>query len=131
MRISKFATDTGLEEDGVWIDIGEGASLKVARIGNPRYRKALRAATKPHARSIRMGILPQDQIEELELNVIADTILLDWKGIEDDNGDPIEYNRENALQLLQNLRDFRALVLDIAQEQQAFRREEQEESGNS
>lgn len=131
MKISRFATDLGLEEEGVWVDIGEGAQLKVARVGNPRYRSRVRELSKPYKRQIRADILPEDMSDEIVLRAFSETILLDWKGIEDDNGEPIPYSHENAYELLKGLRDFRTLVADVAQEQETFRRVEAEEEGNS
>ena len=47
MDIKKtFATDRQLEEDGAWFDVGDGGRVKVARAGNQRYRKLLRALTR-------------------------------------------------------------------------------------
>lgn len=131
MKISKFATDLELEESGVWVDIGEGARLRVARVGNPRYRKRLRELLAPHKRLVRIDKLPEDLSDELVIKAFAETILLDWEGLEDDNGEPIEYSVEHAIELLTGLRDFRMMVAEIANEQEAFRREEQKEEGNS
>jgi len=131
MKISRFATDLGLEEDGVWMDIGDGASLKVARVGNPRYRKRIAQLTKPYKRQIRSDTLPEDLSDELVLKAFSETILLDWKGIEDDKGKAIKYSQEAAYKLLSGLRDFRSLVAEIAMEQEAFRAEEAEAEGKS
>lgn len=131
MKISKFATDLTLEEEGVWVDIGEGAKVKVARIGNPKYRARLRELQKPYRRQIRLDTLPEDLNDEIVIRAIADTILLDWSGIEDDKGKAIKYSKDAAFELLKGLRDFRGLIADIALEQQTFRREEEEEEGKS
>ena len=131
MKISKFATDLDLEEKGTWVDIGEGGQILVARIGNPAYREKMRHLSKPYQSQIRQGTLPEDLNDEIFLKAIVETILLDWKGIEDDNGKEIKYSKDAAMKLLLGLRDFRDLVIEIARSQATFRREEIEETGKS
>lgn len=130
MKISSFATDLDLEENGVWVDIGDGGSLLIARLGNPRYTKAVREISKPHKALIRNKTISEDLSDELLLKAMAQAILLDWKGIEDDKGKEIKYSKDAAFQLLKDLRDFRNLVTEICQEQAAFRRDELAEEGN-
>lgn len=131
MKISTFATDLDLEENGVWVDIGDGGQLKVARMGNPRYQEAVRRISKPHKTQIRNKTITEDLSDELLLKSMAETILLDWKGIEDDKGKAIKYSVETAFKLMRDLRDFRNLVVELATEQAAFRRDELSAEGNS
>ncbi|MDH3377783.1 MAG: hypothetical protein OEQ39_12615 [Gammaproteobacteria bacterium] len=131
MKISTFATDLDLEEKGVWVDIGDGGKLLIARLGNPRYQEAVRRLSKPHKTQIRNKTISEDLSDELLLKAMAESILLDWKGLEDDKGKVIKYSTETAFQLLRDLRDFRNLVVELATEQAAFRREETAQEGNA
>ena len=131
MKVSRFATDLTLEEEGVWVDIGEGAKLKVARVGNPNYQKRIRQLRAPYRSQIRQKSLPEDVSDKLVIQAFSECILLDWEGLEDDKGKPIKYSQENALELLTNLKDFRALVGEIAMEHETFRRAEVEAEGKS
>lgn len=131
MKISKFATDLDLEEGGVWVDIGDGAQLKIARIGNPRYQKVIRRLRAPYRAQIRNKTIPEDVSDDLVVKAIAECILLDWKGLEDDNGKSIKYSQDRAYELLTGLKDFRLLVAEIAMEGEAFRMAEAEEEGKS
>lgn len=131
MKISRFATDLDLEESGVWIDIGDGAQLKIARVGNPNYQKVIRRLRAPYRAQIRNKTLHEDLQDDLVIKAFAEAILLDWKGLEDDNGKAIKYSQENAYQLMKDLKDFRALVGEIALEGEAFRRAEEEAEGKS
>lgn len=130
MKISTFATDLDLEEKGVWVEIGDGGSLLIARIGNPKYNEHVRRTAKPYKRQVRQGTMDEKLSAKLLNESMANTILLDWKGIEDDKGKPIKYTVEAAGQLLNDLKDFRALVFELATEQQTFRRQEMEAEGN-
>lgn len=131
MKISTFATDLDLEENGVWVDIGDGGKLKVARMGNPRYRECVSRISRPHRTQIRNKTIAEDFSDELLLKAMAETILVGWEGIEDDKGKAIKYSVENSFNLMNDLRDFRNLVVELATEQAAFRREENIAEGNS
>jgi len=130
MKISSFATDLDLEENGVWVDIGDGARLKLARIGNPAYTKLQRELAKPLRQQLRRNSVPQDKLLDIQLQLLSRTVLLDWEGLEDDKGKKIKYSTENAFQLMRDLKDFRRLVEETADEQATFARIEAEEVGN-
>jgi hypothetical protein len=52
MKISKFRQDLNMAEQGTTVDIGDGASVTVARIGNKNYISRLKELTKPYKRQI-------------------------------------------------------------------------------
>lgn len=130
MKFSTFATDLNLEETGVWVDLGEGTQLKLARIGNPAYKKMMRDKLKPYrTQSARAGI-SDGKWNELNCEVLSQTVLLDWKGWEDDKGKNIPYSKKNAYDMLIGLKDFRAMVVDYADQQATFAMETEAEVGN-
>jgi len=122
-----FGTNKESEIEGIWNDMGDGIEVLVARIGNPEYQKAFQAISKPHRRAIRRGTLNDEVAEKLLVKAMAKTILLDWKGIEED-GAPIPYSYENAMRILMEYKDFRDYVSDIANEMEGYKDEEDEES---
>ena len=126
MKLSKFQTDGTKEVDGVWVDIGDGARVLVARIGNPKYRDYYQRATKPYRRQIRTDTLAQDIAEKLYTQALAETILLGWEGLLDSDSKEIRWSRAKALEVLTDYKDFRDLVAEIAQEQDQYRTEEVE-----
>jgi len=130
MKISTFATDLDLEENGVWVDLGDGGSILVARWDNPHYQKFVREALRPHRAAIRKRTLSDEISDDVVLRAYANTILLDWKGLEDDKGKAIKYSIEAAYDLMKGMKDFKALVVEIAGEAATFRRENLEEEGN-
>ena len=108
MKIGKaFGTNERLEQDGVWVDLGDGGSVKVARAGNKANRKLLKRLVGPHKAALRSDRLPDDVLEKLTIECMARTILLDWRGIEEDDGKNVEYSVENAIRLLTAYKDFR------------------------
>lgn len=122
MDIGALRTDTALEEEGVWRDIGDGARLKIARLGNPAYKAEWEKRSKPYKRQIRNDSLPTEKANELLYQCLARAVLLDWDGLDED-GQPVPYSRENAVRLLREIRDFRDLVVSLADDAEAYRRE--------
>ena len=122
MDLNKLRTDLNRESDGVWVDIGDGASIKVARIGNPRHSAILRKLSAPYRRQINAGTLPDDVAFRISGEAMANAILLDWKGLELD-GATLVYSQKAAKDVLcnQQLKDFRSQVQAAAEDEEAFR----------
>jgi len=59
--------------------------------------------------------------------VIAETVLLDWDGFEND-GKQFKYSAKNAFELLFKHVDFRNEVVEYATTEEIFHREDGEES---
>jgi hypothetical protein len=127
MDINKFKTDKKKEEEGVWIEIGEEARIRVARLNNEKYKNHFRRTTKPYRRQIRNGNLSEDVAERLLIDAMANTILLGWENLTED-GKAIKYSIDNAKRILSESSDFRDLVADAAGEIEAYRIESLEES---
>lgn len=126
MKISHFQTDSNLEEDGAWISIGDEASLKIARLGNRAYRDAFQKRIKPYRRQIRTQTMDDKIAEKIMIECLAETILLDWSGMEDDKGQKIAYSSAKAQEYLKAYKDFRELVVELASEMENFRQQEDE-----
>lgn len=129
MDIGRFRTDLDREVEGVWVDIGKGAKLKIARIGNPKYKEVFSEQAKPYRRQIRSGNLSDEVAERILAKSLAETVLLDWEGLEE-NGEPLPYSKKAALDLLTNpqYKDFRDLVAELGNEAELFHQKEEEEA---
>lgn len=127
----QFETDEHLEEDGVWVDLGHGAQVLVARFGNKRHREALEKYRTPHKGLIASGRpLPAEVADQILLHAAADTILLGWRGITE-NGMTVPYSRQKALEYLRDLKDFRAQIDYVSGQMETFRRQAMEaDAGN-
>ncbi|WP_420562609.1 hypothetical protein [Thalassobaculum sp.] len=131
MDLSRFKTDTAREDEGVWttIDASSDAQIRLARIGNRRYREAMARRLKPYRRALRAGTLDESVTERITAEVLAETVLLDWRGLTD-GAAPLAYSRETARDLLLNpaYRDFRDLVVELAGELDLYRERDLEEA---
>ena len=77
MDLSKFKADRTAEDEGVWVALDgddSGARVKLARIGNRRYREAMQRRMKPFRRALRAGTLEEATAERVTAEVLAETV---------------------------------------------------------
>lgn len=125
-----FDTDSKLEVEGVWHDIGEGASVKVARDVNPAYAQTLSQLSKPYALQMRQGTMDDKVANEILCRAMAKTILVDWKGMTED-GKTLPYSEEAAFRLLVELNDFRALISTLSTQASSYRKAEKDKTAKN
>lgn len=118
----QFKTDERKEVEGVWIPLSTTARIKVARMGNPRYRDCIKRKKAAYRQT---GIeIPSDVLEQMVRETVAETILVDWEGITTD-GQPVPYSKETALTFCTDLQEFYNLVLSASDTMETFRAEAQ------
>ena len=129
-NINRIKTDLQKETQGVWIDFEVGIRLKIARARNPAYRELMRKLTEPHRKNIREGGMEIEELEDLQRQIRAKTILLDWENIEDKDGKTIEYSSKQALEFFYDLelRDFYTFVILQSENMENFKKELVKES---
>lgn len=116
-----FKTDAAKEVEGVRIEVGINdhnglpIGIRVARMSrsNKRYAKRLEAVTRPHSAAINNETLDNELGRKLLQEVFADTILLGWDNVPKseltgnaDDTEELEFTRENALALFNELPDM-------------------------
>ena len=126
-----YATDEKGEVEGVVVSLGGGASITVARIGNPEYVKMLLAESEKHEAALKA--LPAAEAAALDAKilceVLAETVLLGFQGL-GFKGKNLKYSKENAILLLA-VRDFRKRVLTEADKLDNFRVKFEEDSAKN
>ncbi|MGB0749054.1 MAG: hypothetical protein ACPGO3_09935 [Magnetospiraceae bacterium] len=129
---AQFETAPEAETEGVWVDIGGGAEIRVARAGNPAHRAAADRLTKPYRAVLRAGgNLPDKTQREIAIESMVEAILLDWRGVTGPDGGPLPYSKENARRALSDLKDFRDLVTQIATAAETFRKSALEQAAKN
>lgn len=121
MKITKFRTNKQSEIDGVWVDAGEGLRLLIARQGNARYNESMRRHGSPLVPQIKSGSVSIDQAEQVTCRAMAETILLNWENLQDENGVNVPYSTDQAYKYLLEMRDFRDLVQELSNTVQNYR----------
>lgn len=133
---SKFKTSTDLETNGIYLDLGF-VRIKVARAGgnNQKYNAVISKVSKQHGRAFQHDLINDDRALAIMREVYADTVILDWetrvggtdsapefeRGIEDENGEIIEFNRENVIKTLTALPDLLIEIKNTAENITFFR----------
>lgn len=121
----RYKTDKKLEEEGQWVDFGDGVKVKVARLNSERSLAVRRKLEKPYSK-IR-GSIPEDIQEEILTKQVAEAIIIAWEGVSDENGKEIECTYENKVKILKDFKDFRFDVVTASVEAETFKAKQNEE----
>lgn len=129
----RYATDTKIEEDGQWVDFGEGVKVKVRRLNSKFSRDVRRKLEKPYTAMYKGRDMPDSLQEELMIKQLAQGIVVDWEGVEDPDTDkPLPFSSDNAMKVFVAYKDFRDDIVTASMERATFQREEQKAAeGNS
>lgn len=126
----QFATDPQAEKDGIRFEIGvnsqgETIAFQIARAGgqNVRYVKAIEAKTKPYRMQIQAGTIDPEIAARLMREVFAESVVIGWEGVEDENGQLLTYSPEAAATLFEQLPELYALLQEQAQNVALYRKE--------
>lgn len=110
---SQFKTDTNVEKEGVILTYGMNSKkkpiqIRIARAGgaNTRYSKLLEAATKPYRRQLQNETMDNDLAEQITQKVYAQSVILGWENVEDENGNEMAFSVENCMKLFKDLPDL-------------------------
>jgi hypothetical protein len=126
---TEYATNEKAEIEGTIMEVGE-AKLTIARIGNKKYSRKL---SKLYERNRKLLERKDDSADALSdkimIDVLSETILLGWEGIDDEDGKPMPYSKENAVKLL-GLKDFRKVIMELAGDDAEFKAHKDVEVGN-
>jgi len=101
MDLSKNKIDSVKETEGVWCDFDNETSFLLARYENPAHKELMRKKIKPYRRQFRNNTASDDLVQKLEVECIAESIVLGWTGLM--NGDKeIKYSVKTANEILSN-----------------------------
>jgi len=123
-----FQTDSNMEVSGRWFDFPPNddktvPGFKLARMAdtNPAYLKGLEALQKELGRDIELDILTDAQARPHMMRLFVDTVLVEWRNLQDATGVEIRYSKENATALLNDLPDLYRTLVREAQKMTNYR----------
>ena len=126
----QFATDKNVERDGVVLSYGKNSknkdiNIRIARAGgaNIRYTKLLEAAIKPYRRQLQNETMDNGVAEDITMRVYAQSVVLGWEGVEDENGNDMDFTVENCMKLFKDLPDLWADIQSQATRAALFRQD--------
>lgn len=123
-----FKTNSTLESDGIWLEYGQNSKgqpirIRIARAGgsNVRFAKVMERLTRPHKKSLELGVLDNAVAQKLFQDGYAEAVVLDWEGVEDENDQPIPFSKEAVVKLFQDLPDLFRDIKEQADNSMLFR----------
>lgn len=133
-----YEMDANVEKDGVHLDFGlnsEGKPIliRIRRAGgaNVQFAKVFERKSKPHRRMMEAGGLDAATSERIMREVYAEAVVVGWEGVEARDGSPLEFNRDNVIQLFTDLPDLFREVVKSSQEIALFRKAVNEEEAKN
>ena len=123
-----FKTDEDIENKGVSLNYGN-FKIVVARAGgsNKKYLNLLEAKLRPYRRQIQTGTLDQETDVRVLAEVYAETVVLGWEGVTNEDGESIPFTKPNIIKLLTELPDLFADLRAQANNVSLFRSEDARE----
>lgn len=128
-----YKADDDLEKQGITLQLGEDVSIRLARAGgsNQKYGKLFGEKIKPYRRQMDNGTLDDAVASRIMAEVYADTIVLGWSGVTDENGNHLEFTRDNCIKLFTDLPELFRVVQEEAGRLANFRQAEREEDAKN
>ncbi len=130
---NQFKTNSDYEKDGIWLEYsvdekGKSTRIKIARAGgtNIKYAKILETKFKPYRRALQTETLDNATADKLLREVFAESIVLDWENVTDENGKKLAFSKENVIKVLEDLPELWADIREQANKMVLFRQEAQE-----
>ncbi len=108
MKLSQIRLAGRREVQGEWRELTKGLRFKIAAGVNAEFERCLRELDPVLMREVARvqaagEALSEDlsaRFSELDTRAIARTVLLDWDGLEEEDGTPIPYSVEKAEEIL-------------------------------
>lgn len=120
LPFATFRTDKDKELDGVWVEYESGFAVRVARLNNPRYKEFTLKRSKPHMRKVQARTIDAELAEDIMKDAIAHTVLLDWRGLLDDERNEIPFSPDKARELFDEAQDFYTEMFQLCQQRELF-----------
>lgn len=124
-----YAVNEQEEKEGVLVPLtGAGDTLfRIARTGNEAYGKLFRKLYKKNERTFKAGGDAGEKAAiQMEIDLLATTVLLGWQGTVNVKGQMLPYSEANARMLLEH-KLFRKAVKDVSESEEAYKLVKEEE----
>lgn len=127
---TQFATDETAELQGTWRAIGNDIELLIARSGNRNYARLLNMLIESNRQTLDLrNDVADAKSDEIMVEVLAETVLLGWRGPVMFKGKDLPYSKANAKEVLK-MREFRLMVARLSDDMAAYRAKLEVEQGN-
>lgn len=128
----RYKTDQKREDGGVWVDLGDGVKFRLRRYKSKIVQDEKRRLEKPYENQIRRGEdLSEDIAKKLIVEQMARAICVDWQGVEDEEGNALEFSVSNAVKLFDELPDLTQELLSESLSRDRFKAQADEDAGKN
>lgn len=134
VKLGQIMVDPRASTGGRWFTFEENFRLLIARGNNPLAEKYRRQLLREAVEGRAKPILQPGEAEEINKKVMAKHVLLGWEGLDDDDGKPLSFSPEKALEFFRDERfvDLYNFVLVVSHDRDNFRAQRIEDAaGNS
>jgi hypothetical protein len=103
MRLSEIAVNAQAIEVGRWVPVDHilpGVRLKVRGIDNTDCRRLRNKLVAEVPRVERIKGIDTAKADAINARLLAETVLVDWSGLEDEDGKPLAFSKATALEIL-------------------------------
>jgi hypothetical protein len=103
LKLSKIAVNAAAIEAGRWVSVAHtlpGVKFKVRGLNNADYRRLEAKLLAEVPRSDRIKGIDPDTLDRIKVNLLVETVLTDWSGLEDDNGNMLTWTKQTAAKYL-------------------------------
>jgi len=125
-----FGSNPRASIEGVWVQLGGGAAVKVARLGNKAAKKAYRKIPKASRTAFEEGTVDETTGENFICQFLAQHILKNWKGFADKGTALGDYDEMKGKKFLMKYRRFRERIWELAGDEDLFNVEAEEDAKN-
>lgn len=123
-----FKTNKQAEAEGVWKEFpknkdGTVPAFLIRRMSksNPEFQKRIEHYAKLYKTELSLDIMDEEQAHEPLLRVFCETVLVDWRNVQAEDGMRMDYTPELAYQLMEDLPDLYLLLREYATKISTFR----------
>lgn len=142
MKLSEMKINAAAIEQGEWIGAAHGTPipnmgdlcLKVRGLGNSDFRKLRARLEEAVPRGKREGgKIADDEAERIFVSCLANTVLQDWSGVENDDGSQVEFSPAVAAKIMSepDLAPFKYAVAWAASQVGDLRAESDQEAAKN
>lgn len=118
---TQMVTDPELEKAGVWHDYEGGSRLKVARHNNEEAQSMRIELYSANKQVLEAKTDESEQkAKDLECEVLAKAVLMDWEGMVDEDGNELKCDPEVGELYLKLSKDFRRDVTALSTQRDSY-----------
>lgn len=131
--LETYETDGQRESaEGIWLKFPGGRRIRILRAGgaNKNFARTFSRVIKPYRRAMERGTLDPEKSDELMIQVYLESVVLDWEGFTDANGNDIPYSRTAARELFTALPELFNEVVTFASDAAMFQEQQADEAAD-